>query len=104
MKQTTSTNATNNAPACTIRILKKVYSVQNDEVLAKAIYLIDNERVKDGQNQIVFAHGVNSETIEEFAQNVKEYLKPRKTRELSEETKQRNYEKQLAKLKAKYGM
>lgn len=80
------------------KILMEIFD--NNVAVEKMLYLADYRRKHNltKKDFIIFDFNVIDVLIEQDKKNV-----IRKPREMSQETKNKNYEKQLAKLKAKYG-
>lgn len=81
--------------------------LDNEHAIACAIVLdaIGKGRVKDGEQYNILNYAMTTGAgIEVILENLQTVKADRKPREMSAETKRKNYEKQLAKLQAKYGI
>lgn len=81
--------------------------LDNEHAIACAIVLdaIGKGRVKDGEQYNILNYAMTTvDGIETILEKLLEVKADRKPREMSAETKRKNYEKQLAKLQAKYGI
>ena len=81
--------------------------VDNEHAIACAIALdyIGGEKIKEDAKRDLFNLAFNSDdSIESIIEYIDTVRAPRKPREMSDDTKRKNYEKQLAKLKNKYGI
>ena len=81
--------------------------VDNEHAIACAIVLdyIGAEKIKEDSKQALFNMAFTTDsTIADIIEFIDSVRAPRKPREMSDDTKRKNYEKQLAKLKNKYGI
>lgn len=85
------------------RLFTNIYGEEKAKVLDKALTLIDRGMVDEDKRKAFFLDVLNL-PAEKYAEIVETYHRPRKQRTLSEEQKQKSFEKQLEKLKAKYGI
>lgn len=75
-------------------------------IAATALELVGFGKIKQNEKFDFINDAINGnfDNYTDFENRVNDIKNPRKKREISEETKRNNYEKQLEKLRAKYGI